>query len=150
MKDWLQQANEENIKFNNSEYGKLSDGKIKQKEIGLQNVQSGLLSKIGKIGGIEMGKRNKANGHLQKLNSVSSKNRSERRKKKVDKNYVIEIMNKYPFNKDRAIALGITQVTLRRLLKDLKLYKKETGAEKILKIYSAKERSKLLNSHKNK
>jgi hypothetical protein len=30
MKNWLQQAIEENNKFNNSEYGKLSDNKLKQ------------------------------------------------------------------------------------------------------------------------
>ena len=37
-----------------------------------------------------------------------------------------------------------------RSLKDLKLYKKESSAEKMMRVYSDEERSKLLNSHKNK
>ena len=132
----------------------LTDGKISLSAVasiqGKKNHKSGHLSKIGLIGGKVSGNRNVKNGHIDKLNSVSSKKRSERRKKQFDKQFVIDIMNKYPFNKDRAIALDVTEVTLRRILKDLKLYKKESSAEKMMRVYSDEQRSKLLNSHKNK
>jgi hypothetical protein len=50
MKNWLELAKEENNKFNNSEFGKLSDGKIKLIQNGIErgiiNTKSGLLKKI--------------------------------------------------------------------------------------------------------
>jgi hypothetical protein len=62
MKSWLDIAKEENEKFNNSELGKLTDGKVKQMEAGrlngLQNAKSGLLKKISVKGGKSNYKKN--------------------------------------------------------------------------------------------
>lgn len=62
MKNWLELAKEENEKFNNSEYGKLSDGKLRiieaAKQTGMNNIKSGLLKKISKKGGINNYKKN--------------------------------------------------------------------------------------------
>lgn len=132
----------------------LTDASISKKAAasiqGNKNAKNGLLKKISKLGASKGGKTNVLSGHMHKLNSISSKKRSERRKKQIEKEDVIKVLQKYPFNKDRAIALNITQVTLRRILKEYKLYKKETAGEKMMKVYSAEERSKILNKHKNK
>lgn len=62
MKSWLEIAKEENEKFNNSELGKLTDGKIKLIENGInsgkRNYKSGLLKKIAKSGGKANYKKN--------------------------------------------------------------------------------------------
>ena len=50
MKNWLELAKQENEKFNKSDFGKLSDGKLKLIETGIErgniNSKSGLLKKI--------------------------------------------------------------------------------------------------------
>jgi hypothetical protein len=73
MKDWLKRANEINEEFNNSKYGKLSDGKIRQidgaidgakirgrktveENLGIHSASKEQRSEWGKVGGHVAGK----------------------------------------------------------------------------------------------
>lgn len=74
MKNWLELAKEENEKFNKSEFGKLSDGKIRQidgaitagKVSGKKAVKSGHLQRISSKGGKAGGKVVYESGQLLK------------------------------------------------------------------------------------
>lgn len=116
-------------------------------ENGNNNVKSGHLKKISSKGGKERAKSN----HIQNVNkSLTFEKRSTFAKKQIPKSKVKEAIKKFIFNKDRAEYLGITQVTYRKLAKEYDLYKKETTGEKFMKYVSPKDRSKILNKHKNK
>lgn len=79
MKNWLEIAKEENNKFNNSDFGKLSDGKLRQLEAsklgGKSAVKSGQLAKASINGGKSQGKiRGKINvetGHLANIRKLA-------------------------------------------------------------------------------
>jgi hypothetical protein len=60
MKNWLEIAKTENEKFNESEFGKLSDGKVRHWDAAVR-------------GGITSGNKNKKNGVLAVAGKVSAK-----------------------------------------------------------------------------
>jgi hypothetical protein len=107
MKDWLKQAHQINEEFNNSEYGKLSESKIK------------IIS-----GAITGGMLNVQNGHINKLNKeiLTSEKRSENRKLKFEVDVVKSICDESLTLHEVAKKLDLTLNTTRRILKEYSLY----------------------------
>lgn len=109
--------------------GKYSLQKLSQIEQGLENANNGLLARIGIQGGKTQGSRNASNGHMEKINSISSKERSERLKIYLSKTELVKYLKNNYYVKDVAVIFGITEVTLRRLIREYKI-----DAKKYLKV----------------
>ncbi len=119
---------------------KLNTAKLAQIEVGNQNANSGLLARIGILGGKTQGSRNVATGHMKKINSISSEERSERLKTFLTKKELIKSLKSNFYMKDVADEFQITQVTLRRILKEYNIdYKKyiKTPTESMNKKYAS-------------
>jgi hypothetical protein len=108
-----------------NDLGKLTLQKLAASETGIENANSGLLARIGILGGKTQGNRNVATGHMKKINSISSEERSERLKTFLTKKELIKSLKSNFYMKDIADEFEITQVTLRRILKEYNIdYKK--------------------------
>jgi hypothetical protein len=111
MKNWLQQAIEENEKFNKSDFGKLSDAKINHlatvKQNGINAKKSGQFYEFAKEGGKKQGKitgkHNAKSGHLANIRKLAStKEVRERAKANTDYKAIAENQKKpiYQFTMD--------------------------------------------------
>ena len=67
---WLIDAENEINNFENSKYGKMSEKEFRGSERGNENVESGHLAKISKLGGKVVGDSHVESGHIDRLHKL--------------------------------------------------------------------------------